>query len=591
MMQSCDFTPFNLFDHFCSGHALRASMSSLVFSLPATDTTEYIDHEDLIDDRSTDAAVKDFEGLIRTIPDNVPLREGCRVVENIISNGSQWLPNDMTQWVRISGALAPDYQTVYFPASSTASLEHRRFVTDGSVVGRDFIFHAELRGTPGHIVWMRTIEHTTWSATYIPVVLTDEWVRYSVPVRTVSIGAAGVYGGFINTGDSLEKTFNVRNAFFEDVTGQANQNPSTFTESISYSDYENGNTVVDNVVVPGQGAAISDAYWLHMPQRTNNMPYSRDLSNAGWNKRGICSATYDQVGIDGRPNAAALITNLGVRNIDDIYEWLGGLTAGEDVGIKLWLKTVTTTGDLRIGNAGSLANGEWSVDLSMLSTAEFEEITVNHPAVTEITPFSVTGSGAAGIWFYMNSGVASVIVGNVNSTVGVNSSDVAFENPIFTSGTAVTRTTCGMYRDSTGFPQGAGTLKAVFAPMWNKSDAPVVNDNGIGMTVGPSLLYFGSTSTITLTDGTSYAGLPGLTYDAGDVVEAYPTWGEGVFNNTGRNITAAGAWQTRPELAYDTSFSDSGAFRYFRGCSGIVRLYDAKLYDTKYSQAQIEAGL
>jgi hypothetical protein len=329
---------------------------------------EYIDYSDLSDVRSTYDSVLDIDSIARTIPANMPLRQGCRVVENIISNGTNWLPSDMTTWNKVNGASTLDHETVLFAASSNSEIQALRFYNDESVVGREFIFHIDIRGTPGDQIGLHINERTTWAGNSVNVTLTDEWTRYSVPVRTVSADARGIYASIRNNIDGTAKTFQARKAMFEEVTGQERNNPSTFTDGIEYSDYRNGNSVDNNhQVVAHQGETISSAHWVSQSNSQLSQSFLGFPQNAGT----IRFVYSPQWGNDGSVVSGSLLNlrngwsgplvqnTLGYHLSTDGVAYLSVNTLNWDAGDLLELVVVWGGGTFRLGGHNITSNSDW----------------------------------------------------------------------------------------------------------------------------------------------------------------------------------------------------------------------------------------
>ncbi|MCG7985077.1 MAG: cadherin repeat domain-containing protein [Candidatus Thiodiazotropha lotti] len=229
----------------------------------AVSSSEYIDLTGLTSEGGT---VTDFESITRTIPAGIPLREGCRVVENICV-----APSDLqdASWIPSNGAVvlnATQWQTGTGGVNS-----QMRTAQDASVqVGERYRVHLKLAIADKSVA-------TSWRIGFymagggsapgdwidITADVSDQEQWLTSPVAEITAVGTGLYAIVHAIGSTGVTTITQSEFFIEEVTGQVNQNPSTFVDGFAYSDYENGNTVVNNVVVPGQGAGIDNAmYWL-----------------------------------------------------------------------------------------------------------------------------------------------------------------------------------------------------------------------------------------------------------------------------------------------------------------------------------------
>ena len=239
------------------------TLGGLVYSLPST-VSEYISLGNLTDARATSGTVTDFEGITRTIPAGTPLREGCRVVENLCT-----APNDLTDtgfWSELNSANVLNATQWQNDASLNAAVRSP-FLT-GFQIGDAFRVHCKIAVADKSVASEWRIGFYQQGGgnggyTNITSQLSDQeqWITSDVgTITTLGTSAYFVVHAVSPTGVT---TITQSEFFIEKVNGQANQNPSSIVDGLAYSDYENGNTVVSNVVVPGLGAAVSNPYWLH----------------------------------------------------------------------------------------------------------------------------------------------------------------------------------------------------------------------------------------------------------------------------------------------------------------------------------------
>jgi hypothetical protein len=142
--------------------------------------------------------------------------------------------------------------------------------------------------------------------------------------------------------------------------------------------------------------------YKYFDARTNRVLYSTDLTNAAWIKRGASSVTKNLTSPKGDANDACTVS-VGSWS-DDLYQVISGYTADSSLYNGIWIKQISTNGEIRINTPTTYngAAGSWSVDLSKLS-GQWERLTKEHPAVTVINEFVAGTTGKNGFMFYAQS--------------------------------------------------------------------------------------------------------------------------------------------------------------------------------------------
>lgn len=192
---------------------------------------------------------------------------------------------------------------------------------------------------------------------------------------------------------TLTATGAVSNALLEDVTGQANQNPSdyvsnqqTYTSNVNgvrcYF-YENGNTVSSGVVTSAQGAAIPNTALNGLmvePATTNFVQESEDFSAASWvNTKTLDVANYAK-SPSGQDDATRLIDdNAGGSGFLNIRESSITVTADVPNTFSVYLKKDQLTWAVLESGAFTSGNGftYFDLDNGVIGTKD-----VNHDAYT-----------------------------------------------------------------------------------------------------------------------------------------------------------------------------------------------------------------
>jgi hypothetical protein len=220
--------------------------------------------------RSSIKTVTDFEGLIKTCKAGEIVETGARRVENLLLNSKfgGTIGVMPTSWSN-SGNGTP---VLVSNESEVAKLRRNATGLNGihqSVFtsGKTYAVRIKVRKVSGvtttNLYAYSSATTLIASAATINAQTTGVWVQYSV---TIIAGAA--YIGFVSTSGSDGDGYDLSEPQIEEVTGQTNQAPSEYVPStenstgalgVKYFSYLNGNTVVDNVVVESQGAAIPEA--------------------------------------------------------------------------------------------------------------------------------------------------------------------------------------------------------------------------------------------------------------------------------------------------------------------------------------------
>ena len=254
------------------------------------------------------ATVTDFEGRIIPVKQNEARFEGARRVENLLSY-TQELDNAYyfkldAATVTANQAVAPDGMTtadlIDISAASGAPRTGRDPIAGSMDINRVWKYSIYLRSVSGSGTW--NLRYRNADNTFVdnPVTIDTTWKRYSVTIPTVSSASVSlvVYTGY-KTNSTIYQAY-AWGAQVEEVTGQANQNPSEYVstnvkttfpyhgagvDGVKYFDYENGNTVASNVVTEAEGSAISEATlegYLAEGARTNLLTYSAMSATTGW---------------------------------------------------------------------------------------------------------------------------------------------------------------------------------------------------------------------------------------------------------------------------------------------------------------------
>jgi hypothetical protein len=258
--------------------------------------------------RATIATVTDFEGLIKKVKSGEARFEGARRVENLLTY-SEDLSN--VAWTKTGTATVTGTNQINFPAVNDTIIGQ---VTKSVQVGDVYVGSMQLSGSG--TVTLRIIRQgvgTSELATVL-VTLTSTPTTYYL-AKTFSYAQTGVRLDLLHSADSTATVVTATHAQLEDVTGQANQNPSEYVstnvktsapyhganvDGVKYFTTYNGNTTASNVVTEATGANIPDATlhgYVAEGARTNSLLYSEALNTSSkWVLTGTVSTTTSPAG-------------------------------------------------------------------------------------------------------------------------------------------------------------------------------------------------------------------------------------------------------------------------------------------------------
>jgi hypothetical protein len=150
--------------------------------------------------------------------------------------------------------------------------------------------------------------------------------------------------------------------------------------------------------------AITDLGLQVWEARSSPLLWSRDVTNAGWAKRGTATATASAIASPDGTIAGSLLSGIGAAATNDIFA-LPGTVIGASARFEpsFYINKVSTSGTLTILQAQNSALGSWSINLASVP-AGWQRITRAHPAVTINTEFTANAGGLAGLQFTATAG-------------------------------------------------------------------------------------------------------------------------------------------------------------------------------------------
>jgi hypothetical protein len=201
--------------------------------------------------------VIDFEGLARPVDANVARFEGARVVKNrlvnpvdlIAASGGVWGAGSITAGITDPEGGSSAFQ-IDMPSANTGKFWQITGV-QGSLDLPSIWIKADAAGT------IRFLDGVGggWDVT---LNVTANWQRLAAVATPKTSNSPIQFGIYRTNTGQLAKVY-VWHPMLETVTGQANQNPSTWINGTYFYDRYNGNTVASGVITEAEGAAIPES--------------------------------------------------------------------------------------------------------------------------------------------------------------------------------------------------------------------------------------------------------------------------------------------------------------------------------------------
>lgn len=451
------------------------------------------------------ATVTDFEGLIRPVKQNEARFEGARRVENLNPKSeadSGWTaggttPPTVNTSVSYGGKTAvsvtlPTGVNGYSASRATGSnfsvklnskyITSYQIAADRALTGSESVT-VYITG----VVGMNTVTFSTSKQ------LTTNWVRYASSVSTNSSGdGTDYFTVFPASNLSTPITIYFTERQVEEVTGQANQNPSEYVstnvktafpyhgagvDGVKYFDTQNGNTVASNVVTEATGAKIASSTlkgYLAEGSRENIVLRSEEIDNASWHKTDASVTANDTTAPDGRMTAEKLTTSTAsnpnaytadatasaARYTASVWIKAGNIT---EAAIQLYQNGqggVNQSAVILSGPGTISGNGTQIITISDLSTTEWTRVATTSDA-------NVVGS--ANINFYVKNRLSGSTIGDYNYFWGTQLEQASFASSyIPTTSASVTRAADNLRYPETGnFNDPAGTVFVDVITEWS----------------------------------------------------------------------------------------------------------------------------
>jgi len=367
--------------------------------------------------RATTAYQIDFEGKHNLALSGEARMQGARRVENLVSS-------DMSTWTvaadatRTTGIADPAGDTNAITLTATnAAADSRIYVTPASATGRSsrYTFYVRRRTGTG------VVEFSNTAGTLLAITgnISSSWVRVTSAVALRNGAAISIF--LRTTGDAIDLYL----PMVEDVTGQANQNPSEAVsngflsapfhgagvDGVKYFDTLNGNTVASNVVTEATGALITSAEaecangvalsvvdadgptgYLSEGARADVLGATaairRTMTDAGW-VVGATMTVGTAVGTDGVTDAAASLTGGAVTATNTIlFTTVLGSAAYTYSGL---VRRKTGTGTIEMTDNGG---ANWT-DITSTLTTTYKLFQVTRTQANPVVGFRITTNADA----------------------------------------------------------------------------------------------------------------------------------------------------------------------------------------------------
>lgn len=492
--------------------------------------------------RATVAWEFDHESLVRQLKSGEVPWYGFRREENLAQGSSQDFSN--ASWTKTNVSVAGDKQTVTASAGNgelTQALTIPAALGTGTYVARFKV--KRVTGT-GNI-------QLRMGATYTTIPVTADEASFAAPAAS---GAPGTFTWglrIVTNGDAVKVTY----AGLHDVSGRANQNPpeevsigvlsppyhGTGADGTQAFTYQNGNTVVGNVIADAFGAAISRAV-LKGPHiepyaTTNRITAPRDWTNGAWSHTTLTASRC--AGIDGRTNSASTLTANGANA--HIEQALSSVPGAENSAFTVWARRRTGTGVVQLRNSGSLAG------TTITLTAAWQKFTLYNP---------YAGGATRTVGIIIQTSTDAIDVDFGIETTGVNPFQPS--SPIDTA-VAATRNAAVCSITSDAIDKAQGVIYAEFASDQVTTAAPTMYplateaSNAVRMDAGSAIAGY--------LNG-AVAASAAITWTPGQILKALFRWNglrSDVWVNGTRGAPAAGSALTGPSTTLYIGQTAAGA--------------------------------
>ncbi len=381
----------------------------------------------------------------------------------------------------------------------------------------------------------------------------------------------------------------------EVVTGQADQTLSEYVKTAAVAAHKIFGT--DRAGVP----FASLPYLYGGPAGTNEITFSRDLTDAAWAETGSSVAAFDAVGLEGIANTASTLTDDAgtLEFVDEI------ITVPNDSNTHTWRVFIDKDVDeTRFPEVECRLTGgtqqDRSLDLNTSTGASTSRVDTGTTAI-EVNDVGLwweclisvanntTGNVSARILIYPalgttiavvnNAATGSIIVGNVELHLNKTIEQVRGSTPIFTSGSTVTVDESELSFDDANHDNTEGAYFCEFKNVGLTSQNP---GGIIGLGSNGRILY--TATQFRAFDGTTVVTGPAVTLAADDTEYKLGN----AYGSGNHRINTDGVFGTT--VAYDGSY-DGTVLKILRSSVftvpvGVMLLRNLRRYDLPFVKAQ-----
>jgi len=393
------------------------------------------------------ATVTDFEGLIKSVKAGEARFEGARRVENLITNA-------FTSWNQVGTATLTSNYAIDPVGALTAtrlqlSASSSRQNIKSLTAGNTGVYSIWVKATSANATFRLELWDNATGAQYSPnLTATNTWTRFSFTYTPLATNRFIQYQYITNDSSNNTADILIWGAQLEDVTGQANQNPSEYVstgilstpyhganvDGVKYFTTQNGNTVVSNVVTEATGAVIPDATlhgYVAEGARTNLLEYSEQFFRSSvWTTNSVAFGMASTTAPDGSGNGNKMVTGnstsqfyvlndssitSGTTYTQTVYAKAGGynyiqIAASSQFDVvNSWVNYDLSTG--LIGNKGvgsftsmisALSNGWYRISVTTTSTGtgagRFVIAVLNTDINSRLPSYAADGTSGIYLW-------------------------------------------------------------------------------------------------------------------------------------------------------------------------------------------------
>ena len=446
----------------------------------------------------------DHEGKHNLLLSGEEGEQGARRVRNLIAGASEDMTNG--SW---GSQGSPTITATRYTANGQWDVRRQTITT---VQGNLYRLRYKAKSVSGSTSVL-LYHGASATADYTTITLTSTYRVYSTIVLGKT-GGGNVGFGIGYSGTSNFPTVDVTEFMVEDVTGQANQNPSEYVsvgvlsapfhganvDGVKYFDTLNGNTVASNVVTEATGAKIVtgasgvaatapvDASgpfgYLAEGARADVLGATaairRTMADAGWTV-GATMTVGSATGTDGVASAAASLTGGAVTATNTIlFTTVLGSAART---YSAWIRRKTGTGTIEMTDNGGT---NWT-DITSSLTTTYKLFQVTRTQANPVVGFRITTNLDA-IEVDFNTIEAATFANPTPIPVNVSKAADVLTYPSAGNANAAQGT---MYAEVTTFIPTASIAGQNYAPAI-VSDGTLNNYVQLGQTIGNSRLFIAS---------------------------------------------------------------------------------------------------